>query len=67
MLLISISLPITEFLLEQRVDQDGMIQSNDRSIEHEHEHEHEHEYEYEYEKQPEQNHAPKRQVGRAQF
>ncbi|RLT18726.1 MAG: hypothetical protein DWI26_00360 [Planctomycetota bacterium] len=31
MLLVSISLPITEFLPEQRVDQDGMIQSNGRS------------------------------------
>jgi hypothetical protein len=36
-----------------------MIQLHDRSIEHEHEHEHE--------KQPEQNHAPKWPVGRAQF
>jgi hypothetical protein len=34
-----------------------MIQSHDGSIEHEHEHE----------KQPEQNHAPTWQVGRAQF
>ena len=42
-----ISLSITKFLPEQRVDQDGMIQSHDGSIEREHEHEHE--------KQPEQN------------
>jgi hypothetical protein len=48
-LLISIRLSITKFLLDQRVDQDGMIQLIDRSIEHEHDHE----------KQPEQNHAPK--------
>jgi hypothetical protein len=53
MLLISIRLSITKFLLDQRVDQDGMIQLLDRSIEREREHEHEHE------KQPEQNHAPK--------
>ena len=59
MLLISISLSITKFLPEQRVDQDGMIQSHDGSIEHEHEHEHE--------KQQEQNHAPKWPVGLAQF
>ncbi|RLT13335.1 MAG: hypothetical protein DWI26_08135, partial [Planctomycetota bacterium] len=32
MLLIPISLSITKFLPEQRVDQDGMIQSHDRSI-----------------------------------
>ena len=57
MLLISISLSITKFLPEQRVDQDGMIQSHDGSIEHEHEHE----------KQPEQNHAPKWPIGLAQF
>ena len=31
MLLVSISLPITELLPEQRVDQNGMIQSNGRS------------------------------------
>jgi hypothetical protein len=31
MLLISISLSITKFLPEQRVDQDGMIQLDDRS------------------------------------
>ena len=31
MLLVSISLPITEFLPEQRVDQNGMIQSNGRT------------------------------------
>jgi hypothetical protein len=31
MLLISISLSITKFLPEQRVDQDGMIQLSDRS------------------------------------
>jgi len=31
MLLISISLSITKFLPEQRVDQDGMIQLHDRS------------------------------------
>ena len=61
MLLISIRLSITKFLPEQRVDQDGMIQSHDGSIEHEHEHEHEHE------KQPEQNHAPHWPVGCAQF
>jgi len=60
MLLISIRLSITKFLPDQRVDQDRMIQLLDRSIEHEHEHEHEHE------KQPEQNHAPKWLVGRAQ-
>ncbi|RLS69612.1 MAG: hypothetical protein DWH99_12600 [Planctomycetota bacterium] len=59
MLLIPISLSITKFLPEQRVDQDGMIQSHDGSIEHEHEHEHE--------KQQEQNHAPKWPVGRTQF
>ena len=60
MLLISIILfitSITKFLPEQRVDQDGMIQSHDGSIEHEHEHE----------KQQEQNHAPKWPVGLAQF
>jgi hypothetical protein len=57
MLLISIRLSVTKFLPDQRVDQDGMIQLLDRSIEHEHEHE----------KQPEQNHAPKWPVGRAQF
>ena len=59
MLLISISQSITKFPPEQRVDQDGMIQSHDGSIEHEHEHEHE--------KQPEQNHAPHWPVGCAQF
>jgi hypothetical protein len=59
MLLISIRLSVTKFLPDQRVDQDGMIQLLDRSIEHEHEHEHE--------KQPEHNHAPKWPVGRAQF
>jgi hypothetical protein len=61
MLPISVSLSITKFLPEQRVDQDRMIQLLDRSIEHEHEHEHEHE------KQPEHNHAPKWPFGRAQF
>ena len=57
MLLISTILSITKFPPEQRVDRDRMIQSYARSIEHEHEHE----------KQPEQNHAPKWPVGRAQF
>jgi hypothetical protein len=47
MLLISISLSITKFPPEQRVDQDGMIQLHNRSIEHEHEHV----------KHPEQNHC----------
>jgi hypothetical protein len=56
MLLISISLSITKFLPEQRVDP-GWNDTIACSIEHEHEHE----------KQPEQNHAPKWPVGRAQF
>jgi hypothetical protein len=64
MLLISVILSITKFPPEQRVEQDGMIQSHDRSIEHEHEHRF---AEHEHEKQPEQNHAPKWPVGRAQF
>ena len=46
MLLISISLSIPKFPPEHCVDQDGMIQSHDRSIEHEHAHEHEHEHEH---------------------
>jgi len=49
MLLIFIIVSINKFPPEQRVDQDGMIQLLDRSIEHEHEHE----------KQPEHNLAPK--------
>jgi hypothetical protein len=56
MLLISVSLSITKFLPEQRVDQDGMIQLDDRSS-----------TSTEHEKQPEQNHAPKWSVGRTQF
>ena len=63
MLLISVILSITKFPPEQRVEQDGMIQSHDRSIEHEHEHRF---AEHEHEKQPEQNHAPKWPAGRAQ-
>jgi hypothetical protein len=62
MLLISISQSITKFPPEQRVEQDGMIQSHDRSIEHEHRF-----AEHEHEKQPEQNHAPKWPAGCAQF
>ena len=54
MLLISVSLSMTKFPPEQRVEQEGMIQSSARSIEHEHEHEHE----YEYEKKHEQCGAP---------
>jgi len=64
MLPISIILSITKFPPEQRVDQDGMIQSHVRSIEHEHEHRF---AEHEHEKQPEQNYAPKWPIGRAQF
>ena len=64
MLLISASLSITKFPPEQRVDR-GWNDTIARSIEHEHEHEHRF-AELEHEKQPEQNHAPKWPVGRAQ-
>ncbi|MCY3004590.1 MAG: hypothetical protein NTV29_01275, partial [Planctomycetota bacterium] len=63
MLLISISLSITKFPPEQRVDP-GWNDTIACSIEHEHEHRF---AEHEHEKQPEQNHAPKWSVGRAQF
>jgi hypothetical protein len=43
MLLISVSLSITKFLPEQRVDWYGMIELDARSIEYEYEHEHDHE------------------------
>jgi hypothetical protein len=55
MLLISMSLSITEFLPEHRVDP-GCDDTIACSIEHEHEHE----------KQPEQNRVPKWPVGRGQ-